>query len=159
MTTVKILVLLWIYHFVFLQGSELMENESIALPSSAVSTGTATFMTLKTRSLDAETDFPSPPSPTESAALSVAATGVISFIVILVVIVVILVCVVSLRFKCHHCKDTKADKKKPQHPVVSYSCSDAETTAGMKNVLLVSMKDLNTSNNKDPMKSMVTYEE
>ncbi|KAH0618075.1 hypothetical protein JD844_017046 [Phrynosoma platyrhinos] len=155
MSTLKILVLLWICHCVFLQGSELMQNESIALPSL---TGTAKLVTLVVGFQDA--DFLSSPSPTEekSAVLSVAASGVISFIVILVVVVVILVCVVSLRFKCHPCKDAK-DKQKPQHPVVTYSCSDAETTAGMKNVLLVSMKDLNTSNSKDVMKTMVTYEE
>ncbi|XP_042319411.1 endothelial cell-specific chemotaxis regulator isoform X2 [Sceloporus undulatus] len=157
MTALKILVLLWICHCVFLQGSEFMKNESIALPSLTVSTGTAKLVTLVVGFQDA--NILSSPSPTEekSAALSVAASGVISFIVILVVVVVILVCVVSLRFRCHHCKDAK-DKQKPQHPVVTYSCSDAETTAGMKNVLLVSMKDLNTSN-KDVTKTMVTYEE
>ncbi|XP_042319412.1 endothelial cell-specific chemotaxis regulator isoform X3 [Sceloporus undulatus] len=125
MTALKILVLLWICHCVFLQGSEFMKNESIALPSLTVSTGTAKLVTLVVGFQDA--NILSSPSPTEekSAALSVAAS---------------------------------ADKQKPQHPVVTYSCSDAETTAGMKNVLLVSMKDLNTSN-KDVTKTMVTYEE
>ncbi|XP_042319413.1 endothelial cell-specific chemotaxis regulator isoform X4 [Sceloporus undulatus] len=124
MTALKILVLLWICHCVFLQGSEFMKNESIALPSLTVSTGTAKLVTLVVGFQDA--NILSSPSPTEekSAALSVAAS----------------------------------DKQKPQHPVVTYSCSDAETTAGMKNVLLVSMKDLNTSN-KDVTKTMVTYEE
>nr|XP_020646166.1 endothelial cell-specific chemotaxis regulator isoform X5 [Pogona vitticeps] len=52
-----------------------------------------------------------------------------------------------------------ADKQKPQHPIVTYSCSDAENAADMKNVLLVSMKDLNTSTSEDGMKPMVSCEE
>uniref|UniRef100_A0A6J0TGI4 Endothelial cell-specific chemotaxis regulator isoform X2 n=1 Tax=Pogona vitticeps TaxID=103695 RepID=A0A6J0TGI4_9SAUR len=142
MPALNILILLWMCDCVLLQG----------LFKSVTPTET---------SQDAKTEFLSAPSPTEekSAALSVAASGVISFIVILVVIVIILVCVVSLRFRCRHCKDAEADKQKPQHPIVTYSCSDAENAAGMKNVLLVSMKDLNTSTSEDGMKPMVTCEE
>ncbi|XP_033010062.1 endothelial cell-specific chemotaxis regulator isoform X5 [Lacerta agilis] len=87
---------------------------------------------------------------------SAVSTGVISFIAILVVIVIILVCVVSLRFRCHHCKNVE-DKPKPQHPMVSYSCSDAEAALGKKNVMLVSMKDLNISNSQGAAKC-ITHE-
>nr|XP_028594139.1 endothelial cell-specific chemotaxis regulator isoform X7 [Podarcis muralis] len=85
-----------------------------------------------------------------------SSAGVISFIAILVVIVIILVCVVSLRFRCHHCKNVE-DKQKPQHPIVSYSCSDAEAAVGKKNVMLVSMKDLNISNSQGAAKC-ITHE-
>ncbi|CAI5780451.1 Hypothetical predicted protein [Podarcis lilfordi] len=44
------------------------------------------------------------------------------------------------------------DKQKPQHPIVSYSCSDAEAAVGKKNVMLVSMKDLNISNSQGAAK-------
>nr|XP_020646162.1 endothelial cell-specific chemotaxis regulator isoform X1 [Pogona vitticeps] len=158
MPALNILILLWMCDCVLLQGSETMENENITpLPM----TGLFKSVTPTETSQDAKTEFLSAPSPTEekSAALSVAASGVISFIVILVVIVIILVCVVSLRFRCRHCKDAEADKQKPQHPIVTYSCSDAENAADMKNVLLVSMKDLNTSTSEDGMKPMVSCEE
>ncbi|XP_053250911.1 endothelial cell-specific chemotaxis regulator isoform X6 [Podarcis raffonei] len=49
------------------------------------------------------------------------------------------------------------DKQKPQHPIVSYSCSDAEAAVGKKNVMLVSMKDLNISNSQGAAKC-ITHE-
>ncbi|KAJ7338314.1 hypothetical protein JRQ81_011276 [Phrynocephalus forsythii] len=163
MPALKILILLWMWDCVLLQGSETesVRNESFTLLSVNVSTGIFKSVTPAVKFLDAKTDSLSTPSSTEekSAALTVAASGVISFIVILVVIVIVLVCVVSLRFRCHHCKDAEADKQKPQHPIVTYSCSDAENAAGMKNVLLVSMKDLSKSTSEDGMKPMVTCEE
>ncbi|XP_062985777.1 endothelial cell-specific chemotaxis regulator isoform X2 [Elgaria multicarinata webbii] len=139
MESLKLLVLLWIWNCVLLQGI------------SQVVTPTKGFQ-------DARPDVLTTPSPAEdkSAALTVAALGVIIFIAILVVIVIILVSVVSLRFRCHHCKDVE-DKQKLQHPMVSYSCSEADATASKKNVLLVSMKDLNTSNIVG--KTMVAHEE
>ncbi|XP_060110227.1 endothelial cell-specific chemotaxis regulator [Heteronotia binoei] len=100
------------------------------------------------------------PTPTEDkSALSAAAAGVTSFIVILVVVVIILVSVVSLKFRCHHCKDVE-DKQKPQQLAVSYSCPDAADPAADKtNIMLVSMKNLNTNNSKGIMKTIVTCEE
>nr|XP_034959230.1 endothelial cell-specific chemotaxis regulator isoform X1 [Zootoca vivipara] len=132
----------------------------VSIPSYfLVSTGIYNGTTSPTKGLlYVNTDFLTIPSPTEekSAALTVAASGVISFIAILVVIVLILVCVVSLRFRCRHCKNVE-DKQKHQHPMVSYSCSDAEAAVGKKNVMLVSMKDLNISNSQGAAKC-ITHE-
>ncbi|XP_054841651.1 endothelial cell-specific chemotaxis regulator [Eublepharis macularius] len=105
-------------------------------------------------------DFFMSPTPTEDkSALTMAAAGVTSFIVILVVVVIVLVSVVSLKFRCHPCKDEE-DKQKPQQLTVSYSCSDdADPAADKKNIMLVSMKNLNTNNSKGITKSMVTHDE
>ncbi|XP_033010060.1 endothelial cell-specific chemotaxis regulator isoform X3 [Lacerta agilis] len=132
MIALHFLMFFWLCDSVLLQESVPKKNGSFIQPSSAVST------------------------EEKSAALTVAASGVISFIAILVVIVIILVCVVSLRFRCHHCKNVE-DKPKPQHPMVSYSCSDAEAALGKKNVMLVSMKDLNISNSQGAAKC-ITHE-
>ncbi|XP_053250908.1 endothelial cell-specific chemotaxis regulator isoform X3 [Podarcis raffonei] len=129
MIALHFLMFFWLCDSVLLQESVPKKNGSFIQPSSAEE---------------------------KSAALTVAATGVISFIAILVVIVIILVCVVSLRFRCHHCKNVE-DKQKPQHPIVSYSCSDAEAAVGKKNVMLVSMKDLNISNSQGAAKC-ITHE-
>ncbi|XP_070603065.1 endothelial cell-specific chemotaxis regulator isoform X1 [Erythrolamprus reginae] len=141
MIALKLLTFLWICHCVLLQDSEPKENSSLFLPSLAVSTGTSKLMILTKDFQNERPDFPTTPHPTEerSAALTVAALGIIIFIVILVVIVIILVSVVSIKFNCRHCKNV-TDKQKFQHSVVSYSCSDADTTVGNKNALLVSMK-------------------
>ncbi|XP_061443328.1 endothelial cell-specific chemotaxis regulator isoform X4 [Rhineura floridana] len=50
-------------------------------------------------------------------------------------------------------------KQKPHHPMVSYSCSDAEAAVGKKNVMLVSMKDLNISNSQGAAKVTIAHEE
>ncbi|XP_028594131.2 endothelial cell-specific chemotaxis regulator [Podarcis muralis] len=159
MIALHFLMFFWLSDSVLLQESVPKKNGSFIQPPSAVSTGIYNGATSPTKGLlYVYTDFLTIPSPTEekSAALTVAATGVISFIAILVVIVIILVCVVSLRFRCHHCKNVE-DKQKPQHPIVSYSCSDAEAAVGKKNVMLVSMKDLNISNSQGAAKC-ITHE-
>ncbi|XP_063156256.1 endothelial cell-specific chemotaxis regulator [Candoia aspera] len=159
MIALKILVFLWICHCVLLQGTEPKENSSVFLPSLTVSTGISQLMILTKEFQSEKSDFPTTIYPTEekSAALTMAASGVIIFIVILVVIVIILVSMVSIKFKCRHCKKV-TDKQKPQHPIVSYSCSDADTTAGKKNVLLVSVKDLSATSSKSLVK-VITHEE
>ncbi|XP_061443303.1 endothelial cell-specific chemotaxis regulator isoform X2 [Rhineura floridana] len=160
MIALKTLLFFWICDCV-LQDSVPNKNGNITHPSSAASTGISKWVTPPTKGLlDVKTEFLTVPSPTEekSAALTVAASGVISFIAILVVIVIILVSVVSLRFRCRHCKDVEG-KQKPHHPMVSYSCSDAEAAVGKKNVMLVSMKDLNISNSQGAAKVTIAHEE
>ncbi|XP_025022861.1 endothelial cell-specific chemotaxis regulator isoform X2 [Python bivittatus] len=153
MIALKMLVFLWMCHSVLLQGSKPKENSGVFLPSLTVSTGISKQMILTKEFQSQKSDFPTTSYPTEekSVALTVAASSVIIFIAILVVIVIILVSMVSIKFKCHHCKKV-TDKQKPQHPIVSYSCSDADTTVGKKNVLLVSMKDLSATSSKSLVK-------
>ncbi|XP_026528356.1 endothelial cell-specific chemotaxis regulator isoform X3 [Notechis scutatus] len=125
MIALKMLIFLWICHFVLLQES----------------TGISKLMIVTKDFQNEKPDFPTTSYPTEEkpAALTVAALSIIIFIVILVVIVIILVSVVCITFNGHHCKKV-TDKQKLQHSTVSYSCSDAVTTVGSKNALLVSMK-------------------
>ncbi|XP_053098885.1 endothelial cell-specific chemotaxis regulator [Hemicordylus capensis] len=160
MKALQFLTFVWICDCVLLQGSEPSEK-SILFSSPSASTGISVSMNSTIRPLNVNTDiFLSPSTPTEdkSQALTMAVFGVISFIVILVLVVIILVSVVSLRFKCRHCKDAE-DKQKPQHPLVSYSCSDADASADKNIVTLVSMKNFNTNNSKGMMKTAVTHEE
>ncbi|KAF7240432.1 Endothelial cell-specific chemotaxis regulator [Varanus komodoensis] len=94
------------------------------------------------------TGLPTTAPPAEDkSALTVAALGVIIFIAILLAVVIVLVSVVSLRFRCRRCKEAE-DKQKPQHPVISFSYSDADTAANRKSVLLLSMKELSDSNSE-----------
>ncbi|KAJ6661337.1 hypothetical protein lerEdw1_014965 [Lerista edwardsae] len=142
-----------------------------------MSTGVPTLVTLTrtTLAVNIEQNDSLPTSPEEkSAALTMAAygkqrnQGVIIFIAILVSIVIILVSVVSLRFKCRRCKDVD-EKQKPQHPMVSFSYSDAsadtdiadtDVAASKKDIVtLVSMKNLNINNNRGIMKTVVIHEE
>ncbi|XP_026556742.1 endothelial cell-specific chemotaxis regulator isoform X1 [Pseudonaja textilis] len=141
MIALKMLIFLWICHFVLLQGPEPKENSSLFLPTLAESTGISKLMIATKDFQNEKPDFPTTSYPTEErpAALTVAALSIIIFIVILVVIVIILVSVVSITFNGRHCKKV-TDKRKLQHSTVSYSCSDAVTTVGSKNALLISMK-------------------
>ncbi|KAM3842013.1 endothelial cell-specific chemotaxis regulator [Vipera latastei] len=150
MISLKMLIFLWICHCVLLQGPESKENSSVFFPSLAVSTGISKWMIPTKDFQNVKPDLPTTSYPAEerSAALTVVALSIIIFIVILVVIVIILLSMVSIKFNCRHCKKV-TDKQKLQHSTVSYSCSDADSTDGNKNALLVSMKDLNATSSKN----------
>ncbi|XP_007473770.2 endothelial cell-specific chemotaxis regulator isoform X1 [Monodelphis domestica] len=91
------------------------------------------------------TEKPILPTPTSETVLTVAAFGVITFIIILVVVVIILVSVVSLRFKCRKNKESE-DPQKPEN----CGMSESSTAIGEKDtsITLISMKNINSNNNK-----------
>ncbi|XP_064018330.1 endothelial cell-specific chemotaxis regulator [Pogoniulus pusillus] len=129
------------------QGQEAKRSESTT--TSATQAASSFFSQRGTSAPPTPTPQPSGylpvPTPTDDKSpLTVAAFGVISFIVILIVVVIILVSVVSLRFKCHHSKDSE-DKQKPGSSVVSESCSAGPSQKG-NSITLISMKNINTNN-------------
>ncbi|XP_044517777.1 endothelial cell-specific chemotaxis regulator isoform X2 [Gracilinanus agilis] len=99
----------------------------------------STIMDLRT------TEKPILPTPTSETVLTVAAFGVITFIIILVVVVIILVSVVSLRFKCRKNKESE-DPQKPEN--CGMSESSAATGEKDTSITLISMKNINSNNNK-----------
>ncbi|XP_044517778.1 endothelial cell-specific chemotaxis regulator isoform X3 [Gracilinanus agilis] len=130
----------------FQQGSESPSFTAHAAPQSTTGiTVTAsdipksTIMDLRT------TEKPILPTPTSETVLTVAAFGVITFIIILVVVVIILVSVVSLRFKCRKNKESE-DPQKPEN--CGMSESSAATGEKDTSITLISMKNINSNNNK-----------
>ncbi|XP_074147609.1 endothelial cell-specific chemotaxis regulator isoform X2 [Sminthopsis crassicaudata] len=118
-------------------------RERSPIPTSSVATSDiipkSTTMDLRT------TEKPVFPTPTSETVLTVAAFGVITFIIILVVVVIILVSVVSLRFKCQKNKESE-DPQKPD------SCGMSESSTAIRekdtSITLISMKNINSNNNK-----------
>ncbi|KAM9063432.1 endothelial cell-specific chemotaxis regulator isoform X2 [Sarcophilus harrisii] len=118
-------------------------RERSPIPTSLVATSDiipkSTIMDLRT------TEKPVLPTPTSETVLTVAAFGVITFIIILVVVVIILVSVVSLRFKCQKNKESE-DPQKPD------SCGMSESSTANRekdtSITLISMKNINSNNNK-----------